>query len=133
MRRLALLIVTFLAATPARAAVGCIGSDADECRWSTGDYVLQFSFSALQVVDIMQTRYFLDHDLYPESNPITGAHPSRLRLGSYMAAVLAGHALVSAALPKPYRTYWQILWIGVQGEVVRENAVLVGGFRLELP
>ncbi len=39
----------------------------------------------------------------------------------YFVGCLVGHYLVARALPRPYRTWWQSVWIGLEGGQVAAN------------
>jgi hypothetical protein len=110
-----IVVLLILAALPARAAVGCIGSEAEECRWDTFDYTLQGGYLTLTLADWIMTSKAIDQNRtgWYETNPIIGRHPSQGKLGAYSLACMAGHTAIALVLPKPWRTAWQAVWIGV--------------------
>ena len=48
-------------------------------------------------------------------------HPSIATVNTYMASTLVMQTLVTYALPKDYRVYWQILGILLEGSCVYNN------------
>ena len=130
------LALALLGAAPARASVGCLGSDSEACRWTTADTALQLTFVAVDTVDWMQTSRFLRDPALSylhEGNPILGVKPSRLKLDAYFAAHMAADWLVAAALPRPYREIWQSGSIALELVVVRHNVTMMAGVKLALP
>ncbi len=59
-----------------------------------------------------------------ETNIFLGDHPSLGKVNSWFAGTLVAHTAVSYILPKPWRTIWQSVWIGIEGETVRRNYAL---------
>src|SRR5574337_410575 len=114
MRHALLLAVSMSTLLPLRATAN------DSTRtWTATDTVIEASFAAALGADWLQTRQITHAGL--ETNPILGKHASRSKVDAYFATSLAGHALIAAALPRPYRTVWQCIWIGIETEVVRQN------------
>lgn len=111
------ILTVVLAGTPtmARSAVGCIGNDSESCRWTTLDYGLQGSFLALTFADwaVTSTAAASHSRPFEETNPILGKHPTQGRLAAYFLGVSAGHTAISMVLPRPWRTVWQGVWIGI--------------------
>lgn len=105
-------------------------------NWTTGDTVLESAFVAGAVVDWAQTRSLGSRrcvtdsqqiqSCHWESNALLGRNPSRATVNTYFPLVILGHAAVSALLPRPYRTIWQAVWIGVEVTAVRTNYPVVG-------
>lgn len=58
-----------------------------------------------------------------ESNPILGRRPSASKVNAYFAATSALHAGIAVALPRPWRTWWQLVGIGVEAHAIGRNAV----------
>lgn len=98
--------------------------------WSAQDVVLETGFAALVAVDVAQTKWFLHHTAYVETNPLLGAHPStpKLYFGALSSVVL--HAGVTALLPARLRPYWQTFYVGIEVAAISNNVGLVGGFHL---
>lgn len=91
-------------------------------RWTKADTLWQVSYSLLHSADWAQTRYVARHpQKFYEANPILGKHPSIGKVNLYFGATLVGHAAISYILPKPYRRYWQIFWMGVEVGCVTYN------------
>jgi len=64
-----------------------------------------------------------------EINPYLGPHPARHTVNTYFASCIVLHAAVAYALPKPYRTIWQGVFIMVEAKVVRDNIRLGWGIK----
>ncbi len=82
-------------------------------RWSKTDILLQLGFAGLAFVDAMQTVYFIEHGGH-EANPFLGGHPSKQEIALGVGGLILGHVVVSAILPKPWRSVWQGAGIGVE-------------------
>ena len=94
---------------------GCIGSGSDYCQWDAFDYGLQGTFLALTAIDWATTQRAINQNRpgWQEANSILGPHPSQGKLAAYNLGVMAGYTAIAALLPKPWRTVWQGLWIGI--------------------
>jgi hypothetical protein len=89
---------------------------------TTTDIMLEGTWIGLHTIDWMQTRYIAIHpDQYEELNPVLGHHPGIGKVNAYFAAGMVLHPLVSYLLPKPYRTWWQGITIGMSGACVGKN------------
>lgn len=102
-------------------------------KWITEDTVLQTMFLGTLFIDAWQTYTFLytgDYRErgYYEKNPILGKYPSKKRFFSYWSACAIGHTIISYILPKPYRAFWQFIWIGIESNYIYHNYKL--GVRL---
>ncbi len=97
----------------------------DRYKWTTLDTVLQSAFVAIVIVDWQQTREFTGcRDKYPdkyETNPLLGPHPSAREVNQVIVGSIVVHSAVAYLLPKPYRTVWQAVWIGVEAQAVSAN------------
>ncbi len=97
----------------------------DRHTWTTGDSLLQSALIGLIVVDWHQTREFTSkRQKYPtkyESNPLLKAHPSAREVNSVIVGCILVHTGIAYLLPKPYRTIWQSLWLGVEVDAVYAN------------
>lgn len=131
MRYVVLAMSILAVSSVARAEVGCIGSDSDDCAWRTEDYVLQASVLTLQTIDTLQTQHGLRHG-FAESNPLLGRHPSRSRVYGMALGAMAGHTLVSMLLPRDWRHAWQGSVIVVEIGFVGNNLCVQGGIHLSL-
>jgi hypothetical protein len=118
----------------AQAAVGCIGSDSEDCRWTATDFTLQASMASLQLLDLMQTQATLrlNSDRF-EGNPLLGQHPSPAKLWGLGSLAIVGHAAISCLLPSGWRKVWQSVGIIAETKTNVTNAVIGGGVRLALP
>jgi hypothetical protein len=93
------------------------------------DYAGQAVVTGLLITDFGQTKYASEHpNLYYETNPILGKHPSVGKVELYFASWIVADALVSYALPKPWRTLWQLGTIGVEVAVIQNNYRLKVGW-----
>jgi hypothetical protein len=61
-----------------------------------------------------------------ERNPFLGKCPSRQSINLYFVSVMLGHTLVAAALPKPWRTFFQGYFIALEGTQAFTN-----GYRIQ--
>lgn len=117
------VLLIFLITSPVFAADA--PNTQDRYKWTTLDTVLQSSFIALVLVDWQQTREFTgSRDKYPtkaETNPLMSEHPSAREVNRTIAGCILVHTGVAYLLPKPYRTIWQSVWIGVEAEAVYHN------------
>lgn len=91
-------------------------------EWTTQDTVFQTIFTGTMAIDCWQTYKFLyiDHD-GSEKNPIIGKYPSKQKLFTLWGIALFSHTFISYSLPKPYRTFWQFFWIGVETNAIHHN------------
>jgi len=109
-----LIIVFFIA--------GCASMSAPRDPWTKTDTALQVTYSALHIMDWSQTLHSARNpEKYYETNPLLGSHPSEGRVNSMLALSLIAHTTVAYILPKPYRGYWQLFWMGVEVEAVKHN------------
>ena len=101
----------------------------DENRWTTLDTSLQAVFLTTLAVDRAQSVYGSQHPSpngfrYEETGwarSFIGPHPSAGQVNGYFAAAALAHTAIAIALPKPYRTIWQSVWIGVEVSAIRNN------------
>jgi hypothetical protein len=102
----------------------------DRSEWKPVETWLEVSYAALHLVDWSQTLWFIERPMDTrrpppvwdgERNPVLGRHPRRSTVNIYMAGTLALHTAVSLALPRPYRSVWQCLTVGVEASVVGSN------------
>ncbi len=119
-----LLLALLFAPAVARAA---------DWDWTPKDTMLELTYFGVQTVDWMQTRRFLKDHSGLETNPILGPRPSAGALVAYNAGTMVLHAAVAYALPHPYRSWWQYVWIGGEAWQVGSNVRTAGGFRIALP
>lgn len=116
MRTAIIILLIFCAAVPAAAE--------DAREWTTLDTALQTAFVAITLVDWAQTQQSVrnrEHYLYVETNPVLGKYPSKGRVNAVIGASILAHTAISYSLPKPWRTVWQSVWIGIETQAVRQN------------
>ena len=86
------------------------------------DIVLQTTYTLLHIIDWGTTLDIAkSKNKKIESNAIMSRHPSIATVNTYMASTLVMQTLVTYALPKDYRVYWQILGILLEGSCVYNN------------
>ena len=86
------------------------------------EVIAETAFVGLAVLDWNQTLQIAKHpDRYSETNPVIGNHPSTERVNLLMPAGIVLHALVTYALPRTYRPFWQYVWIGEETACVYQN------------
>jgi len=99
----------------------------DRHAWTKTDTALQTGFITLVLIDWKQTREFTgNRSKYPtkyESNPLLPAHPTAREVNRFVAGSIIAHTGIAYLLPRPYRTIWQSIWIGIEGEAVLSNYV----------
>ena|SRR3990167_11441589 len=90
------------------------------CSWSNADSIREITYISLHVTDWMQTRQGISGGM-KELNPILGEHPSMGKIDTIVGLSLMGHILISGLLPKPYRTIFQYITIGIESGAVIHN------------
>lgn len=95
-------------------------------RWTARDLALQATFALTMAVDWRQTLAIARGPRFEgytleESNPILGPRPSASRVTAYFAATTALHAGLALALPHPWRTWWQLVGLGVETHAIGRN------------
>jgi hypothetical protein len=78
--------------------------------FTTQDYVLQSIYTAVTVIDWAQTKDFVSQGI-EERNIILGKYPSQDRIDILIFSAIVVHGLITYALPRKYRFYWQSPWI----------------------
>jgi hypothetical protein len=112
----------------------CFSTDAHASdEWSISDTDRELVFFGLTAVDYFQTIEFTQHrDKYPtiqEANIFMGKHPSRSKVNLYFPLYALWHVGVAKILPKPYREFFQIFYIGVEATLVGNNYSMGVAFR----
>ncbi len=98
--------------------------------WDSIDTALQATFLTTLMVDRGQS--LTDVHKRPElgfARVFVGSDPSQRQLNQYFLGAALVHTGISVLLPKPYRTIWQSVWIGVEAETIRRNTVVGIGIR----
>ena len=117
MARAAILLFVMLAFSSA-----AIGAEEWFGSLNRNEIIAETVFVGLAVLDWNQTLQIAKHpDRYSETNPVIGNHPSTERVNLLMPAGIALHALVTYALPRKYRPFWQYVWIGEETACVYQN------------
>lgn len=109
-----------LMAAPARAS-----------EWTAKDTVIEAAGATLHLLDLSQTLRISADPRFVEHNPILGQRPAASAVTTYFVGTLLLHAAVARVLPQPYRTMWQLAWIGVEGGCVANN--VRAGIQFRLP
>lgn len=89
-------------------------------KWDKKDIILQSIFTIETLIDWKQTKTFIKNGS-SETNPILGKYPSQKRIDFLIGSSILLHAGISHILPKKYRNYWQLFWIGVEGHAIHHN------------
>ncbi|GEJ56242.1 hypothetical protein [Anaeromyxobacter diazotrophicus] len=119
-QRWLLLSLLVLVAAPARAST-----------WTVKDTVIEAAGATLHLLDMSQTLRISADPRYVENNPILGRRPAAATVTGYFVGTLLLHVTVARLLPQPYRTMWQLAWIGVEGGCVANN--VRAGIQFRLP
>ena len=96
--------------------------------WNWKDSVAEAVFTAEVAVDLGQTLYISEHpNQYEEMNPLLPIHPSKNQVWGACIIGAGLHAVVSMALPKKYRTWWQGTTIILEGaNITRNKSIGIG-------
>lgn len=94
--------------------------------WTRADTGRHAAFTVLWAADFAQTiRIADDPDRYHEKwNPFMGEHPSRRDVAVNFAVGYLGFTAVAAALPSPWREWWQYGGITVEASCVANNYMI---------
>lgn len=96
--------------------------------WTKTNTKMELGYVAIATVDMFQTMDIKNHDDIHEANPIVrsvlGDNPERGQTAAYFAGAMAGHFLISRALPKGWREVFQTGTVIVQTGVVANNWAL---------
>ena len=117
MERAAIIFLAMLAFSSV-----AIGAEEWFGELSREELIAETAFVGLAILDWNQTIQVAKHpDRYSETNPVIGKHPSVERVNLLMPAGIVLHALVTYALPRKYRPFWQYVWIGEETACVYQN------------
>ena len=90
--------------------------------WSMEERTTFAVSSVLLVADWAQTRQIARNaDLFHETNPVLGTHPSMGRVNAYFATALALNYVIGNSLPTGWRRAWFVGVQSVEANVVRHN------------
>lgn len=108
------------------AVAGLIVCGCANGKWTRADTGRHAAFTALWASDFAQTIRIADHpDEYCEKwNPFMGEHPSRRDVAVNFAVGYLGFTAIAAALPAPYREWWQYGGITVEAAAVANNYMI---------
>ncbi len=103
---------------------GCAHSD----PWSKQDTVLQSVYTATLLMDAMQTSQIQHRpdliEVGPVANHFLGDNPSSRDTVMYFGTLAVSNWMISRALPKEWRPYWQGANIAMHGSAVFNNCDL---------
>lgn len=98
-----------------------LGGCASQDPWTTGDTVWQGIYIATLLADGYMTTKVQDHPNIIENGPIASAflghNPSTSDVVWYITSAGVFHYIVARALPRGWRTFWQVggIWRHGQG------------------
>lgn len=113
-------ITSAIAGASAATALAIALKETSGSRWTVLDTSLELTFLVLTTVDMMQTSEFRSRGEV-EVNPLLGRYPSQQEVTLGIGAMMLGHVVVAALLPKPYRTLWQGGAIGIEMQAIGHN------------
>lgn len=96
---------------------------ADAWKWQ--DTLLEGTFVGLATCDALQTNYIGRHpeQMQEQYTILLSKHPTPIRTARLFVPYVATHIFIATKLDRPYRTIWQGLFIGFEGNNVRHNWV----------
>lgn len=84
-------------------------------NWTKEDTYRQATYMTLHVIDWGQSRDIAKNpQIYRETNPLLGRHPSVSRVDAVLASTLLLHTYIAYKLPPSHRKTWQMFWVGVE-------------------
>jgi hypothetical protein len=93
--------------------------------WSRRDTALEIAYQSINAADAVTTARIQNHPGLVEVNPIPrallGPNPGTSETAVYFATVGLSHWLISRALPKKWRTWFQAGTVAYSGDAVRTN------------
>ena len=106
---------------------GCAHND----PWTTGDTVWQGIYMATAIADGVATSRIHEHPNIIEAGEVAsvflGQNPDPTDVWIYIGTSMVVHYMVARALPKGYRTMWQVVGVWRHGNAVN-NAHQMGLF-----
>jgi len=105
------ILILFLIAIP----------KAGESAWTQEKTARELVFLATIYNDWRQTLVIAKTPWRGEKNKILGSRPHRDNVNIYFGGCVAGHALITYALPDNYAKIWQDTWIGIESRVSDSN------------
>jgi hypothetical protein len=101
---------------------------AGDRTWTGKDTALEATYLVLRAMDWQQTLYIAEHPVYYERNILLGKHPTPSQVNQYMALIAISHVVISYALPKTWRTWFQgitIIEVGATVQCNRERGLAI--------
>lgn len=90
--------------------------------FNESEIITQALFTGICLMDWSQTiEISRNPQKYHETNMALGKHPSEKRVNTLIPAGIISHALITWAIPKEWRPYWQYIWIGIEIDAVHTN------------
>lgn len=93
--------------------------------WSSTGIAMEASWQALNIMDRNQTMHISESchsdGKFRETNPLLGQCPGNAAVNRHFIATGLGHLYISDAIPKKYRSLWQIGTIIGAGLAVGNN------------
>lgn len=84
------------------------------------DWILQGVYTIVTCIDWAQTKKGTK-DGYREGNPFLGKYPTQERIDTLIGAAILAHTGITYALPRKFRPFWQVFWIGVEYDAINHN------------
>ncbi len=107
------------------ASVVCLMGCAHQDAWTTGDTVWEGIYIATLVADAHMTAEIQNHPNIREAGTIAkhalGQNPGTGETWLYMTTVGISHYLIARALPRGWRTFWQVGGIYNHGTAVNHG------------
>jgi len=109
-------------AAAALALLAPLGAAQAADDWTVEERMTFTASSVLLVADWAQTRQIARNaQMYRETNPIIGAHPSMGRVNAYFLSALLLNYAIGSSLDRGWRTAWFIGVQSVEASVVQRN------------
>lgn len=89
-------------------------------NFSNEDIILQSIYTGVSLIDWIQTKKLRETE-HKELNPILGSDPDQETIDSLILSGIIVHGLIGYILPKKYRSYWQMFFIGVETHTIVDN------------
>src|SRR5258708_2157689 len=87
--------------------------------WSDSDKARQTAYTTLHLIDWNQSKKIQRNpDLYHETNPVLGNHPSQGQSNNYNGLTLLGHLALAGMLPPEWRKAFQLGTMGLEGYAI---------------
>lgn len=98
-----------------------VWNNAEAGDWTKEDTLREVAYGVVHVIDWSQTAGVAGEEgEFTDKNPVISGL-SKGEVNTYFAATLAGHYLISRALPPKYRKPWQYITFTLQSTAVMYN------------